>query len=210
MLGSIANWPQLIKQIFARQVPSLVPMNAKYWSDSGLAIKNWKLWDLAESCSQRGLLRHFALPAVCLGGALKPGGYLEILEPSSLVLCDDGSLPEDSALIQWNKLFISAADKAGRSVVEVDSYKDYLIDAGFPPGAIHDEVFKLPNAPWPKDKWLKEAGKYHMATFMEGLEGLSLRLFTIFHEMSPEEIQVLLVDVRKDLRNKAYHTYFNL
>ncbi|KAK6360158.1 hypothetical protein TWF730_006310 [Orbilia blumenaviensis] len=157
MLGSIKDWPQLIRRAFT---------------------------------------------------TVKPGGYVEILEPDSTLRCDDGTLLEDSALVQWNKLFISAADANGTSVIGSPNYKDYFRDAGFT--EITQEVFKLPNSPWPKDPHMKEIGGYHMATFMEGLEGLSLFFFTTFHHMSVSEINVLLANVRKEMKNKAIHTYFNL
>ncbi|KAF3932554.1 hypothetical protein ABW20_dc0104155 [Dactylellina cionopaga] len=140
--------------------------------------------------------------------ALKPGGYLEILEPDSEIRCDDESLPHDAPLAQWSQLFISAASVAVGSVVEAPKYKDYIKAAGFVD--VCEDIFKLPNSPWPKDKMLKEVGGYHMAAFLEGLEGLSLMLFTAVHKMEAEEIQVLLAKVRADLKNKSIHTYFNL
>lgn len=139
---------------------------------------------------------------------LKPGGYFEILEPDSTLRCDDDSLPEDAALRQWNHLFVTAANALGTSVVGAPEHKDRIRDAGFTD--ITQEVFKLPNSPWPKDPALKEIGGYHMATFMEGLEGLSLFFFTTVHGMTVPEIDVLLAQTRKEMKNKGIHTYFNL
>ncbi|KAK6526638.1 hypothetical protein TWF694_005219 [Orbilia ellipsospora] len=140
--------------------------------------------------------------------AIKPGGYFEILEPAAHIISDDGSLPADSSLAIWNNLFVTAASKFGRSVVEAPLYKDYLRDAGFI--NIHEEVFKLPNSPWPKNKLLKEAGGYQMVNFLEALEGLSLRMFQAAYNMSVDEIHVLLAKVRSDIKNKSIHTYYNL
>jgi len=140
--------------------------------------------------------------------AVKPGGYFEVLDPTSDMSCDDNTLPEDSALKRWNDLFIDAAHKLGRPVCEAPKYKDYLVKAGFVD--IHEDVYKLPNSTWPKDKHLKEIGAYHAASFLEALEGLSLRFFTMVHKMSPEDIQALLADVRKDIKNRSLHTYYHL
>ncbi|KAF3927404.1 hypothetical protein ABW21_db0205833 [Orbilia brochopaga] len=140
--------------------------------------------------------------------ALKPGGYLELLEPDATLRCDDGSLPPECHLAQWNNLFIDAAKKAGRPVTSARDHATAIKEAGYVD--IHENILKLPNSPWAKDRHHKEVGGYHMANFLEALEGLSLRLFTHFHSMSVEEIQVLLAHTRKDLRNKAIHTYFNL
>jgi hypothetical protein len=43
-----------------------------------------------------------------------------------------------------------------------------------------------------------------------GLEGLSAGLFTRVLGWSKEELDVFLVDVRKDMKNTKYHTYWNM
>lgn len=133
---------------------------------------------------------------------------MEVFHPSSDLKSDDDSLPADSAFRKWNGLFISACDLLGASTTNGPEIKNMMADAGFVD--IHEDIYKLPNAPWPKDKHLKEIGAYHMASVMEGLEALSLILFTTVHKMTVEEIQVFLVDVRKDMRAKSIHTYYNL
>ncbi|KAK6535588.1 hypothetical protein TWF694_002043 [Orbilia ellipsospora] len=140
--------------------------------------------------------------------ALRPGGYLEILEPDSTLHSDDGTLREDSPLMDWNRRFIAAAEaELGSSIIEAPRYKGYIVDAGFVD--IHEDIFKLPNAPWPKDKNLKMAGKYHMPALLEGLEPLSLHVLTKAG-MSLAETRVLFDRAKMDVRNKGIHTYFNL
>ncbi|KAJ6260824.1 hypothetical protein Dda_5056 [Drechslerella dactyloides] len=165
-------------------------------------------FDLIYSRYMLGAISDWPKLACQAYNAIKPGGYFEILEPYSHLLCDDGSLAPDATLLTWNKLFIDAGTKIGRSFVEAPRYKEYLRAAGFI--EIREEIFKLPNSPWPKDKLLKEVGGYHMASFLEALEGLSLRLFQAMHGMTVEEIHILLAKVRADLKNKSIHTYFNL
>jgi hypothetical protein len=43
-----------------------------------------------------------------------------------------------------------------------------------------------------------------------GLEGLSAGLFTRVLGWSKEELDVFLVDVRKDMKNTKYHSYWNM
>ncbi|EPS35856.1 hypothetical protein H072_10682 [Dactylellina haptotyla CBS 200.50] len=140
--------------------------------------------------------------------ALKPGGYIEILEPDSTLRCDDGSLTLESALLEWNKLFVDAAEISGRTLVGAPKYASWLEEAGFVD--IKDAKLMLPNSPWPKDKRLKELGGYHMAALTESLQGLSLRLFSHFHKMTVPDIETLLARVRKDIMNKNLHTFYNL
>ncbi|KAJ6255796.1 hypothetical protein Dda_9477 [Drechslerella dactyloides] len=190
--------------------PRWVPPNVSFEVDD--VEKEWaygeNTFDLIYSRYMLGAIADWPKLVHQAYNALKPGGYLEILEPDSRLLCDNGSLTSDAPFLAWNKLFIDAAGKIGRSVVEAPCYKNYLREAGFVD--VHEEVFKLPNSPWMKDKILKEVGGYHMTAFSEALEGLSLRLFKAMHDMSVGEIYVLLAKVRSDLRNKSIHTYFNL
>ncbi|KAF3908349.1 hypothetical protein AA313_de0208749 [Arthrobotrys entomopaga] len=140
--------------------------------------------------------------------ALKPGGYLEVLDPDSTLRCSDDTLTDDCALLEWTRLFIKAAGKADRSVVAAPEYVGWMKEIGFE--IVEENKIVLPTSPWPKDPHLKELGGYHMAAFMEGLEGLSLRLFSHFLGMDTPEIEAMLVKVKRDIRNKGLHTYFNL
>jgi hypothetical protein len=53
---------------------------------------------------------------------LKPGGWLESHEASPMSYCDDGSIPEGSAIAQWGKFFFEGGKKLGRTfkVIEND------------------------------------------------------------------------------------------
>lgn len=43
---------------------------------------------------------------------------------------------------------------------------------------IRETIYKRPTITWPKDKQLKEIGKFQLLNDTEGLEGLSVGLFT--------------------------------
>jgi hypothetical protein len=55
----------------------------------------------------------------------------------------------------------------------------------------------------------KKIGAYNLTQLYEGLQGFSIRPFTKFLGWTPEEVEVLLVDVRKDLRNQNIHAMFD-
>ncbi|XXH05334.1 hypothetical protein Hte_011760 [Hypoxylon texense] len=65
--------------------------------------------------------------------ALKPGGYFENKESSAIIISDDGTVTEDSALSQWGKVFNQGGRKSGRSfsVVEDDIQRKAMEAAGF-------------------------------------------------------------------------------
>lgn len=47
-----------------------------------------------------------------------------------------------------------------------------------------------------------------MQNILDGLHGISMVLLTKFLNMSPEAVEVLLVDVRKDIQNPRIHFYY--
>lgn len=47
--------------------------------------------------------------------ALRPGGWLECFEACPLLVSDDDTVPEESALGQWGKLYINYGKTTGQS-----------------------------------------------------------------------------------------------
>ncbi|KAG0638417.1 S-adenosyl-L-methionine-dependent methyltransferase [Tuber brumale] len=138
---------------------------------------------------------------------LKPGGWLECQEIESNILSDDGTLLPDSALARWNRLLLGAAETYGRSVVAAARLADWMEDAGYV--NVTNRCFKLPNNAWPKNQKMKEVGMYQMVNFLDGLEALTMALFTRALGWTPAEVKALLVDVEKDIKNKNIHSYLN-
>lgn len=56
----------------------------------------------------------------------------------------------------------------------------------------------------------KTIGAWNLVQIEDGLEGFTLRLFTQFLGWKTEEVQVLLANVRKDLRDPKIHAQFDL
>ena len=81
-------------------------------------------------------------------------------------------------------------------------------DAGFQ--NVNVQRFRLPLGPWPRDKHLKSIGSWNLVQIEEGLEGLTLRLYTQLLKWRPEEVKVLLEDVRKNLRDPKIHAQYDL
>ena len=72
------------------------------------------------------------------------------------------------------------------------------------------QKFKVPIGPWPKDKHLKTVGSFNLVQIEDGLEAFTLRLFTTVLGWQLEEVQVLLANVRKDIRDPRIHAQFDL
>lgn len=135
----------------------------------------------------------------------KPGGYFELQELDCRFLSDDGSLEEDSQLSYWSDAIVEAAAKYNRPIPRYDEYYDWFVKAGFVD--VQQVVLKCPTNPWPKDKRLKEVGKYQCLAHIEGLEGVSLGLLTRGSKWKADEVSVLMARVRPELKDRSIHSY---
>lgn len=131
-----------------------------------------------------------------------PGAYIELTDQICPIRCDDGTLPENSALKKWSELLLESTLKVGRGFDSSLYYGEQLKNAGFVD--IKLEVAKWPMNQWPKDKKLKEIGIWQRENLLAGAQGISIALFTRILGWTPEEVEVVS-DVRMTCswRNKC-------
>ena len=67
--------------------------------------------------------------------------------------------------------------------------------------------FKIPTNSWPKNKELKEVGKYQLINYTEGYEGIGIGLFTRVLGWNAAEVQVLIAKLRGELKDRSIHAY---
>lgn len=141
------------------------------------------------------------------GRHTKPGGYFELQELNCRFASDDGSLKEDSILSYWSRKITEAAENYNRPVHLHTDYMPWFEKAGFVD--IKQVVIKSPTNPWPKDKKLKEVGKYQLLAHIEGLEGISMGLLTRSAEpkWKADEVTVLMAKLRPELKDRSIHSY---
>lgn len=107
----------------------------------------------------------------------------------------------------WCQLQGEAAAKAGLSLrTSGDFLKSLMRRVGYVDVEVKE--FRLPIGPWPKDKRLQDAGLLQLSAMLEGIEGLSLRLFTNYSNWTIEELHVLLAKVRAELKSRGLHSYW--
>ncbi|KAF3165947.1 hypothetical protein EYR41_007755 [Orbilia oligospora] len=140
--------------------------------------------------------------------ALKPGGWWESVETMVEFQCDDGSLPEDSAVKYWVGIMRIACERAGTSFDVAGRVKEWCEAAGFE--EVTQRVYKLPIGPWPKDKSEKTLGSYNLANMLSACDGFSLHLLTKFYGMSVPELNDLMDRVKAEMKNKKIHSYFRM
>ena len=136
---------------------------------------------------------------------LKPGGYFEMQELQPRCLSDDGSLKEDSMQIKWSRLMMEASQQYNRPVPEYQDYKRWMEEAGFVD--IQEYFLKRPINTWPKNKQLKEIGRAQLMNYSEGIEGLTIGLFTRALGWTAAEVQVLIAKLRPELKDRTIHSY---
>ncbi|KKZ65271.1 hypothetical protein EMCG_08878 [[Emmonsia] crescens] len=136
---------------------------------------------------------------------LAPGGYFEIQSIEPCFYSDDGTLEKGKHVLEWVSLEFEASDKFKKPLSVVPTLPDKLKQAGFQD--VTTKLKKLPVGTWPKDKKLKEVGRFQQLQVLQALEPYSLFLFTKILDWSVEETQVLLASVRQDLKNREIHMY---
>jgi hypothetical protein len=72
--------------------------------------------------------------------ALKPGGWIEFDEFESWLKSDDGTLKDDSAISEWQRLMDEASSKFGRRLNIAETLEPKLKAAGFVD--THDDIYK--------------------------------------------------------------------
>jgi hypothetical protein len=120
--------------------------------------------------------------------------------------CDDGTMNKDNAVIKWLDLLKQALQILGLDVDRPLKLAENLRDAGFV--NVEEKSFKVPIGTWPKNKTLQLIGLYLRTVLIEGLQAISLGPLTRGLNWTKEEVEILLVDVRKCLMDSSQHTYY--
>jgi len=137
---------------------------------------------------------------------LKPGGWLEFQCIQGLLRCDDGTLPEDCQFSEYDRLLRQAASAFGTPLEDPARYAGCFEDAGFE--NVTEKIFKMPTSPWPKDPRLRLVGAFEQDNLVGNLDGISMRVFQKGLGWTADETSVFLAGVRKDIRNRKFHSYY--
>lgn len=100
--------------------------------------------------------------------ALKPGGYLEILEQSVQPVSDDGTVKPESFYTLWGNTVIEVGERRGKSFSIWKESKERMQRAGFVD--LVEERFKWPMNGWSRDLKLRELGRWNQLRLMMGLK----------------------------------------
>ncbi|KGO75622.1 hypothetical protein PITC_050520 [Penicillium italicum] len=139
---------------------------------------------------------------------IRPGGWIEQLEASPYIECDDDSLPADNILRSWGPALSACGKRAGRPLETIDMMQEAFRKAGFVD--VHEKEYKWPIGPWARDQKFKEAGTVNYQHWMSGMEGWAMWLLCKFGAPKPwskDEVIVYVAKLRAELKNPRYHIY---
>ena len=138
---------------------------------------------------------------------MSPGGWVENQEFDLHFTADDGTMSEDGAVRRWENLWNEGIAKLGPMTARCypEVMKRQMEEAGFINCTIRP--YKMPCGIWPKNKRYRQAGLFNMVGMCDGLSGLSVRTFTHGLEWSVEQMEVLLMEVRNEWKDKRIHSY---
>ena len=107
----------------------------------------------------------------------------------------------------WD-LMVEATIKLGVDARNPRHYDEWMREAGFI--HVHTEIVKWPVNGWPTNQKENTLGRWTHANVLQGIQGFALGLLTRVLGWSVEEVELLLMDVRKDLQNTNIHAYWPL
>lgn len=186
--------------------PEYVPPNCRFEVDD--AEDEWvysEKFDFIHSRYMAGSISDFPGTFAKCYENLNPGGWIEFQDYYVKLQCVDDSLV-GTALERWNDYIIEGVKRMGKNALACAKYKTQMVDAGFVD--VTEKKVALPGNQWAKGEDHKMLGAMQLENIMDGLHGFSIGLFTKMLGMAAEEVELLLVDVRKDLRNTKIHFYY--
>jgi hypothetical protein len=124
-------------------------------------------------------------------------------------MCDDGTLPQHSAIVKWHHLLVEGASLGNINLrFSSAELKTQAEKAGFVNVKIKE--YKIPIGKWARGKKLKLLGAFQREVVMLGLEAFSLAIFTRLLGWSKNKVEIFLEGVRQELKTSSYHWYWPL
>lgn len=111
-------------------------------------------------------------------------------------------------MMQWCKEMQRGIATIGRSL-DIDFHRlaEQMRNAGFV--EVHIQDIKIPIGKWPADPQLKEAGTYQLVSLLDGIDSISLAIFTRLLGWEKLEMDILLAKAKKELCLKRACLYWS-
>ncbi|KAH8649478.1 LaeA-like protein [Tricladium varicosporioides] len=164
-------------------------------------------WDLIHMRMLNGSVTSWAQMYAKAFRHLKPQtGYIEHVEIDMVPRCDDGTLPPNSALVNWTRYILEAMSIQNMSIAYNQDTRLTLEKAGFVD--VKEQRIMVPFNPWPAtDPHLKEVGRWYNLGFTQALEALTLAPLTRNLEWTKADVDRLIQDTKREVCSKRIHAY---
>ncbi|KAK1537482.1 hypothetical protein CPAR01_07595 [Colletotrichum paranaense] len=137
---------------------------------------------------------------------LTPGGYLELQEMDLKPQSDDGSLKPDAAVVRCFALLEKAATVLNRSFQDIPDLVNVMQEIGFVDVSIKKVMW--PANTWAKGQHYKLLGQFAHENCMSGIEGWTMTPLTHGLGWSKQEVEVFLIELRKEFKDRRIHAYW--
>lgn len=139
---------------------------------------------------------------------LKPGGWMELKEPQFPISYFDATVTPDCPLLVWSQHVRDACARGGIDTMCTEKFVEQISDQGF----VNVKAYPVKWAvgPWPKGSMEKNVGWLTLENTKQFISAIALNLFTKHLGWSAEQVELFLVDVRKDLGDRRKHYYWQL
>ncbi|KAF7895560.1 uncharacterized protein EAF01_009522 [Botrytis porri] len=139
---------------------------------------------------------------------LNEGGFIELVDFEYHGYSDDGTGELAPSFQKWQAGLDEASRLFGRDLNVAMKFKDWLEEAGFE--AVVERHWRLPMAPWARDRRNKEIGLYMQQNMLDATVAYGMAHFTRILGWSPEEYQVLAAGVRNEFKDPRVHNWCNM
>ncbi|KAH0606033.1 uncharacterized protein H6S33_004490 [Morchella sextelata] len=187
--------------------PNWVPPNVEFQIDDAEQEWTWPKnhFDLVHIRNLNGAIKDWNFLLKEAYRTTKPGGWVDITEYDFHLYSDDGTFHKDLSMYKYYDLVNKAADKSGRPFGIASHIAPILEACGFE--EIRVKMMKLPLGTWPADQKLKEIGAFFTLAAETGFEALGTAYLTRVLGMEVEDVNDLLREIMKEIKNRKIHAY---
>ncbi|KAH8599213.1 S-adenosyl-L-methionine-dependent methyltransferase [Bisporella sp. PMI_857] len=193
--------------------PSWVPPNARFELDD-FNLLDWGNENKYDLIHQRELLGSVTdwntFYRNCFQ-SLKPGGWLDCLEPGAFFESNFGTVGPDHVFKRWGEVMLESGKASGMDFHVGPFMKQRIEDAGFI--NVQEKKICCTIGAWSNDPWEREVGQWEQLRLARGVQLFCERRCINYLHWQPEEVLVFGVQMRDAMNNKrlkAHHWFYSV